>query len=79
MELLRLLHTKRNEFFSGTLLNEQTLHGKTNLSTIRVATQTAALEALPVRIRKNDHGIFAAKFEHGRMSLFAQASATRGQ
>src|SRR5258708_35121819 len=74
MELLRLLHTKRNEFLSGTLLNEQTLHGKTNLSTITVSTPDGgARDHLPARTRKNDYGIFAAKFERGRNEPFCDS------
>src|SRR6266567_3986609 len=64
-QLFRFFNAKRDEFFRDPLLDEEPLHGQTNLAAIRVAAPNGRTgRHIEVGIRENDHGVFAAKFEN---------------
>src|SRR5260370_31710765 len=66
-ELFCFFHAEGHKSFRDGLLDEEPLDREANLAAIRVATPDGRTGGhLQVRIRENDHGVFSAKFEHGR-------------
>src|SRR5258706_5017305 len=66
-QFLRFLHAEGHKSYRDGLLDEEPLDREANLAAIRVAAPDGRAGGhLQVRIRENDHGIFTAKFEHGR-------------
>src|SRR6266403_4300114 len=81
-ESFRFFNTKSDESLGCGLLDKQPLYGEADLSTVRIAPPYGSAGGhLQVRIRQNDHGIFAAKFEHGGDQPFCASlgnASTRG-
>src|ERR1700676_3962752 len=64
-QLLRFCHTAGGELIAYRLFDEEAFDGKTNLAAIRVATPDGGAGGdVEVGIRQDDHGVFAAKFQH---------------
>src|SRR5258708_29173252 len=73
-ELFRFFHPEGHKSVRDGLLDEEPLDREANLAAIRVTTPDGRTGGnVESRIRKNDHGVFSAKFEHGR-NQFLSAS-----
>src|SRR5262249_33653562 len=66
-QALGFFHTKVGETIGDSLFNENPLDRKTYLSAIGVAAPNGGARSnVKIGVGKNQHGVFAAEFEHAR-------------
>ena len=65
-QLFRFVHAEADEFFGGGFFDEKPLDGEADLAAIGVRPPYGgAGSGFEIGAGEDDHGVFAAKFEHG--------------
>src|SRR5713226_9885327 len=70
-QLFGFFEAERGESLADGLFNKEAFDGEANLTAIRVAAPDGrAGSDVEIGVRKNDHGIFAAEFQHAGDEFF---------